>query len=226
MRKAFALAIVLLLLTTSLFAAKDPFGDSGASFGGLTTDNKTFRLDIGGFIGEYSYLQIITEPFISAQGAQGQGMNLDYADPNNNSINRYLITPTEDPLTEAGIEIANLYLIVTSDILRSTGAKLTISHTPLIHTEQPNVTVDYELAFKYALSDGISIADPDTEICFSSNSILTANPNYRKIVVELFSSIGAVSIRDASLYFRLTKDSSLSVDGQYFSTVSVSLEAI
>lgn len=185
-------------------------------------DKKTVEQKISGYIDDITFLSISNFAYDNIN--EGKGINLNYTDESN-TVNRYLITPTSEILTLPGLPIGTFSLIATFTENQS-GGRLTITHDKLVNSSDPSVEYDYELGIKYSLNNGNTILDVPAKMCLSRNSTITSISGQKSVVINLPGENGIVSIQDAGIYFRLTKDSIVSVTGQYFSTVTFNLEAI
>ena len=157
------------------------------------------------FVGSVFSLEI-SEPVYG-----GEGINLDVKDSSNEL--RFLIAPTNEPLSLAGASIGSFSLI-TSDVNKI----LKITHTPLILDTDINVTIDWEMGIGW-FENGVH----RYEVCLSKNDYMgDAN---RKITISLNGSGGdVVRISDAHIYFRLTPSSAVTEAGQYHASVIFEVE--
>ncbi len=213
-------AIMLFLLLIILFC-------------GFSLTQKEKGQKLTGFIGVDPYFDIVPESFVSAVQDGKKGINLDYADSSN--PHRYLISPTTNILTVEGVRIGQLSLLVSSIGNNISSIRLIIEHDHLINQEVPNAKIDYELALKYTLSrssvnpsGGSQHSEEDflPVFCLSSDSENAYVDSSKKAINVLFSisQDSIIAIQNAGLYFRLTKDSPVSVQGQYHSTATLTLE--
>ena len=164
---------------------------------------------IYGYIDDITYLKV--DPFKYANTTFGNyiGIDLDYNDASNGF--RYQIMPTDTPLTSAGLQIGTFSMLATFTSGNKT-ANLIVTHTKLIHDENSEIMVDYELGLMYSISNGSGISNPPASMCLSTG----------RIVVPITSAISTVM--DGNIYFRLTKGQNVTQTGQYSSTVTFNLE--
>ena len=202
-------------------------------FFGFSLSEKQKGQKLTGFIGVDPYFDLVPESFVSATQDGKKGINLDYADSSN--PHRYLISPTTNILTVEGVRIGQLSLLVSSIGNDISSVRLIIEHDQLINQEVPNAKVDYELALKYTLARSSVDSNSNSQhteedvppvFCLSSDSENPYVDSSKKSINILFaiSSDSILSIQNAGLYFRLTKDSPVSVQGQYHSTATFTLE--
>lgn len=179
----------------------------------------------------------------SFQYNSGNGINLDINDSNNNL--RYLIAPTQTPMSEAGLLVSTVTLAASQPVYR-----LRITHNRL-SWKNPMTNVwsylDYELAFSYkvtSLVNGSSVTNTVTKICKSRE--LDPNTTYDStttstdyaIIVSLTEggNGGNVTINDAGLHFRLRTAPTVSTQyvnnnnqtktGHYDSTIYIDVESL
>ncbi len=200
--------IVSLLLAFSLF-----------SVFGATID--PFKMQtISGFIDDISYLYVGPFRYESIGAIGYAGINLDYNDSSN--TDRHLIKPSTTSLSTPGVQIGSFSALATYTQSSSIqGVKLTITHAKLSHTTEANATLEYELAVVYRMGNGTTTGNETTQFCLSTES---ASNN--KIEIILAQSTKIASIQNGYLYFRLAKNQTPTVTGQYSSVVTFMMEAI
>ena len=217
MKKTILVIAILIILPVSFLFSTDQTP---------TSDKKTFSQRVSGYIDDITMLTVTPFLFAGYEENGYYGINLDFTDESSN-INRYLVTPTTNPLTMPGLQVSSFSLITTFQAGQTAGGRLTITHDHLVNSSDSEAKVDYELAVKYTISDGQTETDVPAKICFSSDSTITAIQSQKSIVIDIpYSTSGVVSIKEAGIYFRLTNDSPVSVPGQYASTVTFKLEAL
>lgn len=166
---------------------------------------------VSGFIDDVTYLYVSPYKYADVQYQQYYGIDLDYSNTSNG--HRFLIMPTETPLTTPGLQIGTFKILATFVTSRKQ-ANLVVTHEELIHTEDPSVKLDYELAVQYAISDGESITRPAPTIGLSNTEmrISVATP--------------IASVLEGNIYFRLATGVAATVAGQYTSSVTFTLEVL
>lgn len=142
------------------------------------------------------------------------GINLDITDSSNSVSN--LISPTATPLTHPGLKVGE-FSVVSS----VTNYKVVITHEPLIHRTDNQITIDYELGVIYT-TDGVNY---NSKMCLSAVNT-QQNPELKKIEIPLVVSSGVVMIQDAGIYFRLTNSSPVSVQGEYLSNITFDVSGV
>lgn len=199
---------IALLLIVSLF-----------SVFGATID--PFKVQtISGFIDDIAYLYVSPFRYDSIVAVGYAGINLDYNDTSNND--RALIKPSTTALSAPGVQMGSFSALATyTNSGTINGAKLTITHTKLIHKTASNTTLEYELAVLYRLGNGTTVGDEIKQYCLSTEA---ASNN--KIEIILAQSTKIAAIQNGYLYFRLANGESPSVTGQYESVVTFMMEAI
>lgn len=211
MKKTLLFIYILLVLSITLIYAD--------------TSKKSTQ-DIIGFIGSETHFEVEGDPLLIAESGNKKGINLDYTDSTNTA--RYLIAPTTNILSQAGLEIGHLSMIVASINNTITTVKLKIKHTQLTKNDDPTVKVDYELALKYAVSRNTSstITQAPVEFCLSEDSTNPYISASQKAITLTFllAKDELMAIHNAGIYFRLTKDSPVSIEGQYYSIATFELE--
>lgn len=180
------------------------------AFCGETIQN--YGQNVYAFIDDFTILAVGQSAYDSA----ATGINLNYSDES--SSYRYLITPTSNPMSEPGLPLCTFSLFATYS--QTVGGRLLITHSPMTLSTNASITLDWELAIMYSVSDGTSTSGPWTRYCLSSGSVISS-----EILITLPSS-GVCSIEDASLYFRFAEGVFPSVNGNYFSDISFTLEAL
>lgn len=200
--------IIALFLIVSLF-----------SVFGATID--PFKVQtISGFIDDIAYLYVSPFRYDSIGAVGYAGINLDYNDTSNND--RALIKPSATAFSSPGVQMGSFSALVTyTNSSTVTGAKLTITHTKLIHTTESSTTLEYELAVLYRLGNGTTVGNENTQYCLSTEA---ASNN--KIEITLAQSTKIASLQGGYLYFRLANGQAPSVTGQYESVVTFMMEAI
>ncbi len=203
MRKRFFLLTILLIPLFMCFSDINDTTTSGHRISGFINavyiDGEESHTELT------SYLGVSPNSILENMDGEYKGINLDYTDSNNTYRN--FISPTATSCTTAGLQIGTFSVLVTFS-QDSNDAVLTITHDKLLHSDYENVLVDYELGIDYVINSGEKLAG-FTQICLSTGSI----------VINLPSSNQISSVHDAGIYFRLNKDSSVSVRGQYTSNV-------
>lgn len=170
---------------------------------------------IAGFINyedsSYAKLDVTPDASISS-GSDGQkGINLNISDTKN--AVRFLIQPSETPLTELGLHIGSFGIEATNKKY-----ELRIYHSVLA---SQTASVDYELGLSYTSSDGtrtsyyclsssVDEMDPRT----NEQARVAAN---KLIKIRLSDFTGVVMIISGGIYFRLSE--AVTVPGQYVSNV-------
>ena len=205
MKKIFVLLLLIFSLFSVFSATIDPFK----------------MQTISGFIDDISYLYV--GPFrYEAIGPIGySGINLDYSNDNTNT-DRYQVMPSATSLTTPGVQIGTFSALATyTQSPTIQGVKLTITHAKLSHTTAENTTLEYELAVVYRIGNGTDPGDEETKICLSTES---ASNNKIEIVLAKPTKIAA--IQNGYIYFRLAKNQTPTVTGQYSSVVTFTMEAI
>lgn len=199
---------IALLLIVSLF-----------SVFGATID--PFKVQtISGFIDDIAYLYVGPFRYDSIGVVGYAGINLDYNDTTNS--NRALIKPSSTAFSAPGVQMGTFSALATyTNSPTITGAKLTITHTKLIHTTSSSTTLEYELAVLYRMGNGTTVGDEITQYCLSTEA--TSN---NKIEITLAQSTKIASIQGGYLYFRLANGVTPTVTGQYESVVTFTMEAI
>lgn len=199
---------IALLLFVSLF-----------SVFGATID--PFKVQtISGFIDDIAYLYVSPFRYDSIGVVGYAGINLDYNDTSN--TNRALIKPSSTAFSAPGVQMGTFSALATyTNSSTITGAKLTITHTKLIHTTASNTTLEYELAVLYRIGNGTTVGNENTQYCLSTEA---ASNN--KIEITLSQSTKIASIQGGYLYFRLANGVTPTVTGQYESVVTFMMEAI
>ena len=165
----------------------------------------------------YAYIDDITHFNVNSFKYATNGINLNYMDTSN--TDRYLITPTANPLSEPGLAISSFSLFAT--YTQSSGGRLLISHDPMTHNTNSNETLDWELAVVYSVSDGETTSGPWTRYCLSSGSVISS-----EILITLPETTGICSIDNATMHFRFADGVVPTVNGSYFSTIFFTLEAL
>ncbi len=180
---------------------------------------------ISGFIDDISYLYVSPFLYEGIVSNGYDGINLDPNDTENEF--RYLIRPSGTALSSPGLVIGNFSMLVTYKETTITSLTLYVTHGKLIHTNDVNTTLDYELAVLYSLSNGTTIADPQQKICYSADSSdLASLSRDKKIEINLLQSSKVSSIQDGNIYFRLRSGNLPSVTGQYTSIITFSLVSL
>lgn len=175
---------------------------------------------ISGFIDDIAYLYVSPFRYDSIGAVGYAGINLDYNDTSN--TDRALIKPSSTAFSAPGVQMGTFSALATyTNSSTITGAKLTITHTKLIHTTASNTTLEYELAVLYRMGNGTTVGDEITQYCLSTEA---ASNN--KIEITLAQSTKIAAIQNGYLYFRLANGESPSVTGQYESVVTFMMEAI
>ena len=191
MKKIIAL-IIIISISFSLFAWKElDFLKTKQSI--LAYINGVLELDISAFT------------YANLNG--NKGINLNINDDTNNF--RFLIAPTQTPMTIPGLRIGSYSLISSSSDYR-----LTISHDKLVKTTDYSIQYDYELCTIYSVQIGSSMVEHTV--------YATAVPY--NIVINFDETHGILMLQDAGLYFRLCTE--VHDAGQYESTVSFVLESL
>ena len=192
---------------------------SMATLFGATID--PFKIQtISGFIDDITYLYVSPFRYDSIGAVGYAGINLDYNDSSNRDS--ALIKPSTTALSAPGVQMGSFSALATyTNSSTVTGAKLTITHTKLIHTTESNTTLEYELAVLYRLGNGTTVGDEIKQYCLSTEA---ASNN--KIEIILAQSTKIAAIQNGYLYFRLANGESPSVTGQYESVVTFTMEAI
>lgn len=175
---------------------------------------------ISGFIDDISYLYVSPFTFDYIGKVGYAGINLDTSD---DTEYKELIKATTPALSMPGVQIGSFSVLATwTQSATIQGARLTITHTKLIHTTEENTELEYELAVLYAIGNGTEVGEEQRKFCLSSD----ANPNNNKIVIDLVQSTKIAAIQNGHLYFRLAQGVTPSVAGQYESVVTFMMEAI
>ena len=174
------------------------------------------------------HLDIVSKTdILSAVDGQYYGINLDYTDDSNPY--RFLIAPTTTALSTPGLEIGTLSAFLT--LSQGHSAVLTVVHDRLrnSNSDYSNVTVDYELSLVYSINMGSGEdAISGSRFCLGLDHLttpLSQIDSNRKMIVDIpYASV--ISIHDAGIYFRMNKDSSVFVPGQYSSSVVFELSVL
>lgn len=164
---------------------------------------------ISGFIDDVTYLYVSPFKYADVQYQNYYGIDLDYSNTSNG--HRFLIMPTESPLQTPGLQIGTFKILATFVTSRRS-ATLVVTHGKLIHTQDSTVTLDYELAVQYAISDGERITRPPATMCLSDNTMR----------IQVATPIA--SVLEGNIYFRLATGVAATVPGQYTSSVTFILE--
>ncbi|MCQ2412479.1 MAG: hypothetical protein MJ057_05935 [Sphaerochaetaceae bacterium] len=208
--KRFIMAIVIvLLLSCSAFAAF----------------RKSSSLEIAGFYDEV-FNVTLTNLLDSSDWPDPNGINLNYNDTGNKN-NTYLIAPTNVPLTRPGLKIGTFDVMVSFNASYSgrTSAHITITHDKLCHDTMPEVQFDYELAVHYDINDGNTLTSDITKICQSTTSTLGGPKSIEIPIVPYNPNAGLCTIKSGGMFFRLSIDDPVNVDGTYTSTIKFELES-
>jgi len=188
--------------------------------------SKKSSQEIIGFVGTDTHFDVVEYELLTAMDGDKKGINLDYTDSTNAA--RYLIAPTTNMLTQAGLQIGDLSLIASSINNEITTVTLRIKHSHLEKVGDPSVKVDYELALRYAVSHGDSsgLVETPARFCLSEDSTNQYADASQKVITISFllEENEIVAIHNAGIYFRLTKDSPVTVEGQYYSIATFELE--
>ncbi|MBR2281357.1 MAG: hypothetical protein IJ863_01905 [Spirochaetales bacterium] len=209
MRKSVCLLVFVLMPLALCFSAVKDKQQSGHRVSGYI--NAVYIDDGVPQVELTTYLGVSPNPILEEMDGSFKGINLDYTDSNN--IYRNFISPTAASCTTPGLQIGTFSALVTFSA-DANDAVITITHDKLAHTELDNVFVDYELGIDYVVNSGAVLVSRATQICLSSGAI----------VIELPHSNSISSVHDAGIYFRLNKDSSVKIKGQYTSDVHIELE--
>ncbi len=180
---------------------------------------------ISGFVDDISYLYVSPFRYEGIVSNGYEGINLDYTDTTNDE--RYLIQPTDIALSSPGLQIGTFSILSTFiENTSLTSVKLVISHTKLIHSSNTTDAgkLDYELGVMYSLSNGSTIGSATAHMCYSTDSSLSGA---KSIEINLWNATTRMaSIQDGNIYFRLAKDVTPTIAGQYTSVVTFALEAL
>lgn len=201
-------------ITIALFLIVSLFSVFGATI-------DPFKIQtISGFIDDISYLYVSPFRYDSIGAVGYAGINFDYNDSTN--TDRNLIKPSDDSLTTPGVQMGTFSALATyTQSEHVQGVKLTITHTKLSHTTEANTTLEYELAVVYRMGNGTTTGNETTQICLSTEAATN-----NKIEITLSQSTKIAAIQNGYLYFRLAKNQTPTVTGQYESVVTFSMEAI
>ncbi|MBR4121244.1 MAG: hypothetical protein IKT95_05765 [Spirochaetales bacterium] len=200
----FFILILLLIIPMHLAALMSHVGS------GHITENNPIGLTVYGFIEDDSPIFMIET---STPVYTGRGINLDVMDASN--ALRYQIAPSSQALSIAGAKIGS-FSVISSTANRV----LTITHTPLILTNNSTVTVDWELAVSWDLN-----GNHQTGFCLSS--LEGYSTSGREIVINLNGAgSDTVRIHDALMYFRLSSSDSVTESGDYYADVLFWVESL
>ena len=177
-----------------------------------TENDQHYGQTVHAFIDD-TVLLLVSQP---SYASAATGINLNYADET--SSYRYLITPTANPMSEPGLPLCTFDLFAT--YTQSSGGRLLITHSPMTLSTNAAITLDWELAVVYSVSDGSTTTGPWTRYCLSSGSVISS-----EILITLPAS-GLCSIEGAELFFRFAEGVFPSVGGDYYSDISFTLEAL
>ena len=175
---------------------------------------------ISGYIDDIAYLYVSPFRYDGIVATGFAGINLDVSDTTNEHRNQ--IQSTQTALSTPGVQIGSFSVLATytqSATIQS--VKLTITHTKLIHTTDPNATLEYELAVLYAIGNGTTTGNETRQYCYS-----TSAQSNNKIEISLAQSTKIAAIQNGYIYFRLAQNQTPSVAGQYESTVTFAMEAL
>lgn len=200
----FFILFLLLIIPMHLAALMTHVGSSHK------TENAPIGLTVYGFIEDDSPIFMIET---SSPEYTGRGINLDVMDASN--ALRYQIAPSAQSLSIAGAKIGSF------SVISSTASRvLTITHTPLILTNNSTVTVDWELAVSWDLN-----GKHQTGFCLSS--LEGSSTSGREIVINLNGAgSDTVRIHDALMYFRLSSSSPVTESGDYYADVLFWVESL
>lgn len=185
---------------------------------------KSSALEIAGYYDNVFSLSV-TNLLDASDWSDKNGINLNYTDTGN-ANNTYLIAPTNIPLSKPGLKIGTFDLMVSfsASIDGHTSANLTITHDKLIHTTDSSTAFDYELAVNYDINNGNTITSDVTKICYSADTTLNGANSIVIPIVPYNPNAGLCAITSAGLFFRLSLDDVVDVEGSYVSTIKFEME--
>ena len=180
-----------------------------------------YRLQtISGYIDDISYLYVSPFRYEDIVATGFAGINLDVNDTSNK--NRTQIAPSTTSLSQPGVQIGTFSVLATyTQSSTITSVKLIITHNKLVHTTDPNTELEYELAVLYAIGNGTTTGSETKKYCYSTSA--TSN---NRIEIDLSQSSKISAIQNGYIYFRLAKNQTATVAGQYESIVTFAMEAL